>query len=424
MTSTVAPIDVNQQFYAEQRDRIDSQIQSAADAASRAERQLADFQARVESGEMRDLGNGRFEAITGWDRGEQWTVQTNPQGQTLVLPQHGLATDANGKASLYSRVPTWHELGTVVDSGLSSVEAVLEASGLNYVVVKRPVYDRMRDGTFQAHPDAFLTVREDTEQIKGVVGKGYTVIQQAQQFAWLEELVHLTSGSDAPVVWESAGELANGKTFVSLQLGNDIIIDVEGIADPISPFLASINSHDGKSSYWNRISPWRPVCGNTERMSARDAVTSWSTAHTSGVADRIGAAQETLRLTSEYFKAFQAEQEALARSEISNAEALALIARWSEEFWPEDHDTTSVRTRNSQRRRFDSLVKVYEENVEELGNTGYATERAITQWLDWESGVRVPRTLTEAVVRANKVIDGTNDAKKSRAHEMLMLRTR
>lgn len=426
--TTTSPVDVNEQFQAEQRGRIDSQRQWAAEVGARAEQRLAAFRERVDAGEMSEGPTGTFTALQGWDKGEQWTVRTNVAGQLMILPQHGLATDQAGKASLYTRVPFWHDLGHVVPEGLSSVGSVLDFAGLNYRVIKEQAKRLTAAGTVSPVAGHHWTVREGTDQVLGHVGDRYTVIQNVDQFAFLQELVDTTAGTDTPVIWETAGQLESGRVFTTLRLGEDIIIDVDGYQDAIRPFLSALNSHDGSTQFTLTVSPWRIGCGNTERFNMRDAVTRWSTPHTANAQRRIDEARRTLRLTSAYFEQWAAEQTALATAAVKVDEFAAFAAEFNDEFWPmpkvDEGGQQSVRAINGRARRIDAMVAKFEANSVTLSRTAYAAERAMTEWLDHDAGIRVPKSMTEAMARATKVIEGDNDTRKSYVHEKLMLRVR
>ena len=72
------------------------------------------------------------------------------------------------------------------------------------------------------------------------------------------------------VTWESAGAVREGRrVFISLRLPDTVIVDAAGINDQIIPFIAALNSHDGSSMLHVVVTPWRPVCANTERFALR-----------------------------------------------------------------------------------------------------------------------------------------------------------
>ncbi|GFJ77460.1 hypothetical protein Phou_016400 [Phytohabitans houttuyneae] len=258
MSDTARPADLNAAFAAERSGQIEA-------AAAR----QADFDARIASGKLIAVGGGRFRVNDpdSWDHDEILIQQQDGQ----ILPQHGLDT-SRGQVALYSSVPAWHALGSVVPGGTSDVEDVLRLGGIDFDVARRPVeFRNSLDGPTRVLSEQFVTVRGDTGAGLGVVGSKYEVLQNRDAFAFLQDLVDRDD-----VVWESAGAVRGGrKVFVCLRLPDTVTIDAAGIADPIVPFIVALNSHDGSSLFHVVVTPWRPVCANTERFALRDAVTRW-----------------------------------------------------------------------------------------------------------------------------------------------------
>ncbi|MDQ1722734.1 MAG: hypothetical protein QOI26_2468, partial [Pseudonocardiales bacterium] len=194
-----------------------------------------------------------------------------------------------------------------------------------------------------------------------------------------------------------------------------------GIADQIIPFIVALNSHDGSSLFQVVVTPWRPVCRNTERFALRDANSRWGVRHTRNARDRIEEARRTLGLSVKYFDEFAAEEEALARTEL----ALADFHQVVDELWQPVVNDASIRTRNNHQRRVDELTALYTENADQLGATAYAAERAITEFADWKQGIRPTGSLrgNNLAARATAVLEGSNDDLKNRAHRELLTRT-
>ncbi|HZM79924.1 MAG TPA: DUF932 domain-containing protein [Candidatus Limnocylindrales bacterium] len=399
-----APVDVNAAFGAERTD----QIRAAA-------AQRASFDARIAAGTLVPLGDGRFQVNDpgSWDNGEILILQ---DGQ--ILPQHGLDT-SRGQVALYSSVPAWHELGIVVPGGTSDVEQVLKLGGIDFDVVRRPVeFRNSLEGPNLVLPEHFVTVRDDTGAGLGCVGGKYEVLQNRDAFGFLQDLVDRHD-----VVWESAGAVREGRrVFVAMRLPNTVTIDAAGVNDQIIPFIVALNSHDGSSLFHVVVTPWRPVCANTERFALRDAHARWGVRHTRNARDRIEEARRTLGLTVTYFDAFAAEEEALARTEL----ALADFHRVIDELWQPPEQDASVRARNNHSRRRDELTDLYTANAAALGRTAYAAERAITEYADWRKTVRPTGSLrgNNLAARATAVLEGSDDDLKSRAHRQLLTLTR
>jgi hypothetical protein len=243
MTSTVStPVDVNQRF-----------------AAERAE-QLADIDRRVADGTLTPIGNGRYRVTGGgYDAGEIWSLENGN-----LAPQHGL-DETTGQAALYTTVPAWHGLGSVVPGGTSDIDEVLRLGRIDFDVHRRPVlFQTDLGGPTKVLPDQFVTVRSDTGAPLGCVGGRYEVIDNRAAFEFLQDLVDTYD-----VTWESAGALREGrKVFVSMRLPRTVRIDAAGINDEIIPFVVAINSHDGSSLFHIVVTPWRPVCYAGADMSA------------------------------------------------------------------------------------------------------------------------------------------------------------
>lgn len=190
------------------------------------------------------------------------------------------------------------------------------------------------------------------------------------------------------------------------------------MADQIIPFIVALNSHDGSSPFQVVVTPWRPVCRNTERFALRDANSRWGVRHTRNARDRIEEARRTLDLSVKYFEQFAAEEEALARTQLALAEFHQVI----DELWQPPAEDASVRTKNSHHRRIDELTDLYTANAERLGTTAYAAERTITEYADWKQAIRPTGSLrgNNLAARATAVLEGSNDDLKSRAHRQLL----
>lgn len=388
--------DVNTEFATERSRQLD-------DARNR----MADIQQRVREGRLKALGNDRFRVTDpgNWDNGEIVSLRS---GQ--LVAEHGLDM-TTGRAALYTAVPAWHGLGAVIPGGTESIDEVLTLARIDWEVRKiQPTY--VWEDEERAVEDTWFTVREDTGAKLGVVGSQYTPIQQRPIFEFLEELV-----GEHDVIWESAGALDGGKrVFVSLRLPAGIVIDTEGFNDQIDMFVVASNSHDGRSGAEVLVTPWRPICSNTERFGVRDAVTRWSIRHTRGALDRIQEARNTLRMTQRYAMAFTAEENALARTEIS----LKQFHEVCRDLWqPVDQDA-DTRAKNNAASRAAALEDTFRTEAERVGRTAYAAERAITHYLDHVRPRRVPKSMTEELYRAQLAMEGTEDKLKTAAHRQLM----
>lgn len=336
----------------------------------------------------------------GWDRAEY-------QGRD------GLDTTL-GQAALYTTTPAWHGLGNVVPGGTSDVDEVLQLGGIDFAVELREARYGF-NGEIRSVPNEYVTVRDDTGDPLGIVGSRYTPIQNRAAFTFLQDLV-----GQFDVTWESAGATRGGRNvFVSLRLPDTITVDAGGIGDQIVPFIAAINSHDGTSPFRVVVTPWRPVCRNTERFAVQDAHSRWSIRHTPSATDRIREARRTLGLSMKYYEKFADEETALARTPISTDDFEKLIA----DLWPVNDDASKRAVTNAEKRST-ALHQLLATESGRIGRTAYAAERAITGYLDNLAPIRPPKNLSEELARATRVIEGADDDRKTAAHKHLMTRTR
>lgn len=404
-------IDVNQQF-----------ATTRLEQAQAAREQAVDFDQRIKDGKLKNLGNGRFRVTDpgNWDDGEvlrMALVEVNGVAQAQILPMHGL-DESTGAAALYTRVPAWHELGQVIPEGVSSIDEVMELARIKFMVGKVPVYYRnWVSGELEEMPGKFATVRDDTGKGLGIVSDSYEVFQNHEAFEFLEALVDRYG-----VTWESAGALRGGaRVFVCMRLPHEIRIDPNGVNDEIVPFVVMTTTHDGSGKVEAMVGPWRPVCGNTERLAVKNAVVRWGTRHTRNIKDKVAEARRTMAQSVTYFERFVEEETRLAEAAMTIDDVHKVI----DEVWGELDSDAKPHAVTARNKLVETITGVWEENVPVLGQTGYAVERTFTQYADWKRSLK-PRSAelrgNDLATRATAMLEDTAGAMKSRVHQRLMLR--
>jgi phage/plasmid-like protein (TIGR03299 family) len=208
------------------------------------------------------------------------------------------------KHSFFSvKEKAWHNLGQIITDYPTSAEAIIHA-GLNYTVEKRPLftYDTENNtGDPETDiiipeievPDFYATIRNDTEQVLGVVGKDYEVVQNVNAFEFFDSIV---GGKDG-ILYETAGALGKGeRIFITAKLPDYIRV---GKDDLIEQYLFLTTSHDGYGSITAAFTPVRIVCANTLNAAMRNHSNGIKIRHTASANERLKQAHQLLGITNQ-----------------------------------------------------------------------------------------------------------------------------
>jgi phage/plasmid-like protein (TIGR03299 family) len=167
--------------------------------------------------------------------------------------------ELTGEYSFFStKQKSWHGLGKVVAGYPTSAEALVFA-GLDFDVIKSPLFTQVNgmvstpDGINYRNisldiPDTFATVRTDTNQVLGVVGKDYEIVQNRDAFSFFDSII----GGDG-ILYETAGALGNGsRIFITAKLPGYIRV---GDDDLTEKYIFLTTSHDGSGSITGAFTP-------------------------------------------------------------------------------------------------------------------------------------------------------------------------
>jgi phage/plasmid-like protein (TIGR03299 family) len=209
-----------------------------------------------------------------------------------------------GNYSFFSvQEKAWHGLGQIVNSYPTSAEAI-QFAGLDYEVVKSQLFTYGRDNTIGDNgeieegkqiimPDNFATMRTDTNEVFGVVGKDYQIVQNREAFEFFDAIV---GGGDG-ILYETAGALGNGeRIFITAKLPDYIRV---GNGDDVTEkYIFLTTSHDGSGSITAAFTPIRIVCQNTLNASLRNMSNVVRIRHTSGAKQRLEEAHKVMGLAN------------------------------------------------------------------------------------------------------------------------------
>ena len=234
---------------------------------------------------------------------------------------HDLETWSGGRSVSFvsARQHAWHRLGTVLPAEFDAADAMRYAKLGGWNVRTQALQTTpmvSADGVdVLAVPEHFATVRTNPvtgrPDVLGVVGRGYTPIQNEEHAALLDALV-----DESGAHFETAGSIRGGRqVFLTMKLPRTMLI---GGIDAVDLYIVACNSHDGTSAFRLLISPVRVVCANTQALAIRRAQSSFSIRHTSGAHGYIGQARQALGLTFRFADAFQAEADRMIEQAITD----------------------------------------------------------------------------------------------------------
>lgn len=205
--------------------------------------------------------------------------------------------EQSGQFSFFSvKEKAWHGLGQIVDQYPTSAEA-LQFAGLDYEVTKEDLFTTCYNTDGQAMDNNnqvkshFATMRKDTGDILGVVGKDYEIVQNKDAFTFFDSIV----GGDG-IQYETAGALGKGeRIFITAKLPGYIKV---GGDDLIEKYLFLTTSHDGYGSITAAFTPVRIVCNNTLNAALRNHSNSFRIRHTANAKQRLEQAHQLMGISN------------------------------------------------------------------------------------------------------------------------------
>jgi len=222
----------------------------------------------------------------------------------------------------------WHGLGKIVQDYPTSREAI-EFAGLNYTVEKRRLFtydSENQNGDPETDliipeitvPNYYATVRTDNDNVLGVVGKDYQIVQNADAFSFFDAIV----GGDG-IQYETAGVLGKGeRIFITAKLPDYIKV---GNDDLIEQYLFLTTSHDGYGSITAAFTPIRVVCQNTLNAAMRSHSNAVKIRHTANAKERLEQAHKVMGISNKLSLELEGIFNRWARVRITDPEVKKLI---------------------------------------------------------------------------------------------------
>ena len=290
------------------------------------------------------------------------------------------------------------DLGTSIIGARDSATAMAMA-GLGYNVVKKEI--TTVDGIYI--PDRFATLRDDTNDVLGIVGKQYTIVQNAEAFAFTDELVGMG------MLYETAGYFGKGE---KLWLEGILPGEYKILGDDIAPYVVFMNTHDGSGSVKVALTFTRVICSNTLNLAIKSAKRCFSFVHKGSVSARIEEARQVLGLADTYMKALNTEMEKLAMVKISPIQFEKVVLP---SLIKVDEDKMTPRQIDARMEQRAELRFRYQKapDLQGLGFNGARLVQAVADYVDHTEPARETKNWREnrfaSQIQGNEMLDLARD---------------
>jgi len=305
---------------------------------------------------------------------------------------HNLATDKKtGRTAFASGngQKAWHNLGQIVDNSMTSAEAIKLAC-LDYNVVQVPLTIEVPNQKFGiVVPNKFATLRDDTNDIFGVVGNRYQIIQNVDAFDFFDNIV----GKGA-AIFETAGALGVGeKIFITAKMPKDLI-RIAGTDDVTEMYVLLTSTHDGSGSIIAAITPIRVVCQNTLNAALKDCQNKVLIRHTSSAIEKLQNAELLLGITHKLTEDLNEVFNVLAKKPVTDAKVKLLV---EDIFKGSKNDKGEFKTRiaNIHNQVLESYFNGVGQN--KIIGTAWGVYNGITHYLDHVKQYKDNATMLESL---------------------------
>ena len=322
---------------------------------------------------------------------------------------HEIETNGTQAAAVFARKDAWHKLGTTLPDAFTAEQAMTIGHLGGWNVRKAPLTTLTDDGVLEV-PDRFATIRTNpftgAVDYLGVVGTGYTPIQNEEHCSLLDALVD-ESGSK----FDTAGSLRDGRNvFITMKMPSHIMV---GGVDQLDLYIAALNSHDGRSAFRLLVTPVRVVCANTQAAALRNNRGVFTIRHTVNARDSISEARRSLGLTFAYLDEFQVEAERMIETTMTDSAFEEIIrANFAAQ-------GDSKRSETSADRLTADLMGLFADADTQKGirNTRWGAYQSVVEYADHFATVRTDEG-DKALVRAERVLMGAGADIKQKAFDL------
>jgi phage/plasmid-like protein (TIGR03299 family) len=332
-----------------------------------------------------------------------------------------IVADRYGVSFANAGEPAWHGLGNPIEKG-ASTEEVLQAARLANWNVRTLKYDALayeNNDEYMENPielrladsNQRLIIRTNPDngnlECLGRVTGRYETFSNEQLAALADSIMEF----DKDTYWDTAGAIHNNSVvFMSLKLGDEIIIDPQGANDKILQHVLLTTGHTGNMSVWAKNVGTRTVCANTYAIAMSEFSATYKFRHLRGQVDKQHDIAEALGLTRNYFKTLEEIANKLYETPMVTKEFVNYIDTIYPQ--PEEKEFLGVnqdgsekkdRTMTQWNQQRDTLVDIWNgtgsrgiNTIDNIQGTAWAGYNAFTEYLDWYGAKKSKQQLEKA----------------------------
>jgi phage/plasmid-like protein (TIGR03299 family) len=314
-----------------------------------------------------------------------------------------------------TRHSAWHGLGTIVEQAPTPQEA-LKIAKLDWQVEQWPI-SATNGETRVALGEHLANIRSDTRTCLGVVGKGYSPIQNHE----LADFATALAEQGDTVKVETAGSIRGGAKVWFMLRGESF--SVRG-GDELKPYILVSNGHDGGTALRCTPTTIRVVCSNTlhaviGRWNGKVKTAGYVARHSGSMAEKIEEAKAALRLYGDAIDQTRDYIDELTAKDVSSES----VKRFFLECYARDFgavaDTPVTKAQRSARERAMRAFQAYDQRLErESGQFGGASMwlalNAYTGWLQHDRRIRIKDATARREQRLSLTLFG-DDAERTTA---------
>lgn len=275
----------------------------------------------------------------------------------------------------------WHRLGIILPTA-PKIDEGIAAAGLGWEVGTKKLIT-----TDNMPVDALATYRKDNNEILGVVGKNYKVLQNKEAFQFFQPFLDANEAT-----LETAGSLMNGRrVWVLAKINRPDSVIVAKSDDRVSKFILLSNSHDGTLAIRVGYTPIRVVCNNTLTAAhAGRGSALLRIKHMGDVVQTLNDVRDVMNLADQTFEATAEKYRILAGKEINGKDLEKYVKIVFATPKQEEDAILSGEELTSGARVMGRITELFEHgrgnDLPGVKGTMWAAYNAVTEYLQYERG--------------------------------------